>query len=81
MFTSFMNPEKEGSLETIAYVYQNVLKTMENLVVELLEKSFEKCIPIIVTNAENGWVEFTSAALMPRVYEIIKDKIPVLSTR
>jgi hypothetical protein len=54
---------------------------MENLVVELLEKSFERCIPIIVTNSENGWVEFTSASLMPKVYEIIKEKIPVLSTR
>lgn len=76
-----MNPEQEGNLDTIAYVYYEVLKEMENLVVELLKKASEKCIPIIVTNAEAGWVEFTSAKLMPKVYYLINEKIPVLSTR
>jgi len=54
---------------------------MQELVSELLNKASEKCIVIIVTNAESGWVEFTSAKLMPKVFDIITEKIPVLSTR
>lgn len=36
---------------------------------------------MIVTNALEGWVEYSSYYLMPRVHKIIKESIPVLSAQ
>ena len=65
----------------VHYIFQKVLAEMEDLVAKLLEKASEQCIVVIVTNADVGWVEFTSAKLMPKVFHIIQKQIPVLSTR
>ena len=79
--TSYFNPEKEGNLTVVADIYKEVLLQMDQAVMDLFEKAFQNCIPIIVTNAVQGWVEFTSSKLLPRAHEIIMKSIPVLSTR
>jgi hypothetical protein len=79
--TSYFNPEREGNLDVVAETYKEVLVLLQNTLLDLFQKAFENCIPIIVTNAVPGWVEFTSYKLLPKIHKIIAERIPVLSTR
>ena len=36
---------------------------------------------IIVTNAQEGWVEYSAFYLLPRVFKVIKEQIPVISAQ
>ena len=36
---------------------------------------------VIITNAKHGWVEYTSNIFLPKVYQLIKKYIPVISAR
>jgi len=66
--TTYFNPEKEGNLDVVAETYKDILIELDNLLIDLFEKSFKNCIPIIVTNAVQGWVEFTSSKLLPKAH-------------
>lgn len=47
----------------------------------MLEKFLVRAKVIIITNAKNGWVEYSSSLLMPRVHQMIMKYIPVISAR
>lgn len=47
----------------------------------MLEKFLVKAKVLIITNAKNGWVEYSSSLLMPRVHQMIMKYIPVISAR
>ena len=36
---------------------------------------------LIVTNAKEGWVEYSSYHLMPRVHQLIETYVPVVSAQ
>ena len=49
--------------------------------VKLLESYLRVARVLIITNAKQGWVEYSSSILMPQVYQMIKKYIPVISAR
>jgi len=50
-------------------------------VLALLEKFLKFGKVLIITNARKGWVEYSSAYLLPRVHRLITSQIPVISAR
>lgn len=48
---------------------------------EMLTKMLKFGKVIIVTNAQEGWVEYSSFYLLPRVFKVIKEQIPVISAQ
>jgi hypothetical protein len=50
-------------------------------VIELLEKMILFGRVIIVTNAKENWVEYSSYFLLPRVHSLIELYIPVISAQ
>jgi len=79
--TSFLNPT--GYVDT-----RKSLSTAAKQHLTKLEESVEKVLRIatslgktyIITNAQEGWVEYSSKMYMPKVFEAIKD-IKVISAR
>lgn len=57
------------------------LRDLEDSVVQLLEKALEYGRVIIVTAAESGWVELSSALFMPKVVPFLHTQIKVVSAR
>jgi hypothetical protein len=51
------------------------------VVLELLEKMIMFGKVIIVTNAKQGWVEYSSYYMMPRVHSLIDLYIPIVSAQ
>ena len=68
----------------ISFIYQSLQKIEQN-VYKLFEEILNYCsIFYIITNAESGWVEYTSSKYMPFVFNFILsnlDKIKIISAR
>ena len=45
----------------------------------MLDKMISFAKVIIVTNAKEGWVEYSSYYLLPRVHRLIETYVPVFS--
>jgi len=63
----------EGALEP--------LRTLDEKVAKFLEKATSFGQVIIITNAEEKWVAYTGLGYLPKSYEIIQEKIQVISAR
>ena len=56
------------------------LEKLEKSVLQLINISLSKGEVFIITNASEGWVEYTSSKYYPKFYEIL-DKIKIISAR
>ena len=80
MCTSYVAP---GGVLNVGEMKQNDklnMKSLDQLVSNLLKKSLDKGHVFIITNAAYGWVEFSSKKLYPLTYNILK-KIKIISAR
>lgn len=79
--TSFLNPTGyyDESLE-IPEMAKKHLEKLEKAVEKVLRASIKLGKTYIVTNAAEGWVQFSSKKYMPGVYEALK-KVEVISAR
>lgn len=51
------------------------------MVLELLEKMILFGQVVIITNAKQGWVEYSAYHMMPRVHSLIDLYVPVISAQ
>ena len=68
-------------MENLARIHKEELAAIEDQVVTMLEKFLEVSKVLIVTNAREGWVEYSSSILLPKVHQMIVNHIPVKSAR
>lgn len=64
----------------ISQELQNQLTALETAVIELLTKAKTYGTVVIITNSENGWVEYSANRFLPRVVPYLQD-IRVISAR
>ena len=79
--TSFLNPTGfyDENLE-IPELAKKHLEKLEKAVEKVLKESIKYGKTYIVTNAAEGWVQFSSKKYMPKVYEALQ-KVEVISAR
>ena len=58
-----------------------MLQRLETVLLSLLDKMIKFAKVLIVTNAKEGWVEYSSYYLLPRVYQLIETYVPVVSAQ
>lgn len=68
-------------LQAMARNNMQILNSLQRAVLELLEKMIMFGRVIIVTNAKQGWVEYSSYYMLPRVSQLIELYIPVISAQ
>ena len=56
------------------------MTTLESAAVKILEMAINYGKTYIITNAAEGWVEFSSSKFMPEVFKILH-KVTVISAR
>lgn len=56
-----------------------LLNSLQKVVLELLERMILFGNVVIITNAKQGWVEYSAYHMLPRVYSLIDLYIPVIS--
>jgi hypothetical protein len=78
--TTYLNPNGYATNDPVPEAYYPILKKLEDAAWNILEKSLEKGKVFIITNAAEGWVQFSSQKYMPRVYDLL-DKLTVVSAR
>lgn len=59
---------------------KSTFRDLEAKVARTMLKCIDTGFLVIVTNAENGWVEQSSKLLMPKVWKLL-DRVPVISAR
>lgn len=79
--TSFFlkQDDKNDDLTDIAKANKTTLIQIQRQVLTLLENLIAIGKVVIVTNAKEGWVEFSSFHMLPRVHQLIETYIPVIS--
>jgi len=80
MCTSYVAPGGVLNVEEMKQNDKLNMKSLDQLVSNLLKKSLDKGHVFIITNAAYGWVEFSSKKLYPLTYNILK-KIKIISAR
>ena len=79
--TSFLNPTGfYDETSEVPEIAKKHLEKLEKAVEKVLTSSVKHGRTFIVTNAAEGWVQFSSQKYMPLVYEALK-KIEVISAR
>jgi len=69
-------------IKSMTSVMKSVLKPLDESASKLLNKSTESGNVYIITNAEDGWVQYSAQVFLPKTYAIIKEKnINVISAR
>jgi len=58
-----------------------ILSSLQKIVIELLSRMIWFGKVIIITNAKQGWVEYSSFYMLPRVHSLINMYIPVISAQ
>ena len=81
--TSFFlrSGEDASNLEAMARANMSILNSLQKVVMELLERMILFGRVVIITNAKQGWVEYSSYYLLPRVHSLIELYIPVISAQ
>ena len=80
--TSAFSPKTQEEMETIARLNQELFLQIDDIVENLLKKASEgHSKVIIVTNAHNSWVDYSSQMLMPKTAKLLKEQIKVISAR
>ena len=78
--TSFLNPNGVANDDPVPESYQEFLSKLEEVVIDILTVSLKHSRVYIITNAAQGWVEFSSRKYMPKVHKML-DKLTVVSAR
>ena len=68
-------------LEQMANQNRAMLQRLELVLLSLLDKMIKFAKVLIVTNAKEGWVEYSSYFLLPRVHQLIETYVPVVSAQ
>ena len=58
-----------------------MLVSVQNALLKLMDKMIKFGKILIVTNAKEGWVEYSSYHLLPRVHQLIETYVPVVSAQ
>jgi hypothetical protein len=77
--TSFLNPTGSGNFDLPLNVKLQ-LKKLEKASFDLLSESIKYGEVYIITNAADGWVEFSSKKYLPKLTKIL-EKVTVMSAR
>lgn len=78
--TSYLNPGGYATNEPIPDSVLPILAKLEAAAYNILKNSISKGKVYIITNAAEGWVQFSSHKYMPTVYDLL-DKVTVISAR
>ena len=78
--TSFINPSGVYQHVELGTVVQQHIKLLEQTAKKMLELAVKYGRVYIITNAAEGWVEFSANKFMPDVCEVL-DKITIISAR
>ena len=68
-------------LAEMAVKNRDMLANLEAILLALLDKMIKFAKVLIVTNAKEGWVEYSSYFLLPRVHQLIETFVPVVSAQ
>ena len=68
-------------LDSMGRQNMRMLVQVQNQLLQLLEKMIKFAKVLIVTNAKEGWVEYSSYFLLPRVHQLIETYVPVVSAQ
>mmetsp|Transcript_5638 Transcript_5638/g.9709 ORF Transcript_5638/g.9709 Transcript_5638/m.9709 type:complete len:134 (+) Transcript_5638:354-755(+) len=66
--TTFLDPEDEKDMENLLKTHKRVLDAIQDEVIKLLENFLRVSKVLIITNAKQGWVEYSSSILLPKVH-------------
>jgi hypothetical protein len=69
------------NLEQMAKKHMAMLNSLQRVVLELLERMVLFGSVAIITNAKQGWVEYSAYHMLPRVHSLIDLYIPVISAQ
>lgn len=78
--TTFLNPNGFISADPVPLSYFTFLTKLEDVVITILSNCLKLGKVFIITNAAEGWVEFSSQRYMPKVSKLLS-KIIVISAR
>jgi len=79
--TTFLNSKRIfNSLEKLTKFERHKILELEELILQLLTLCVDKGDVYIITNAESGWVEYSSKLIYPRITNILQ-KINIISAR
>jgi hypothetical protein len=78
--TTFLNPNGVANDDPVPEEYLEFLKKLQELVIKMLMTSIQHGKVYIITNAAQGWVEFSAKKYMPEVNKIL-DKVTIISAR
>jgi hypothetical protein len=68
--------------ETLRERFAGPLGTIEDEAIKLVKACLEHALVVVITNAKQGWVEFSSSFFMPRLHTIMmRGYLRVLSAR
>ena len=73
--------QKTTDLQQMARKNMRMLVQVQNELLKLLDKMVKFAKVLIVTNAKQGWVEYSSYFLLPRVHQLIETYVPVVSAQ
>lgn len=78
--TTFLNPDGYVVSGPVPNSFLPFLLKLEKVVVEILTESLKHGKVLIITNAAEGWVEYSSRKYMPKVHKLLH-KVTVISAR
>jgi phenylpropionate dioxygenase-like ring-hydroxylating dioxygenase large terminal subunit len=79
--TTYLDPEDVQDMQNLAKSHKKILNAISEQVIRLLENFLRVSRVMIITNAKQGWVEYSSLIFMPAVHNMIKKHVPVISAR
>ena len=80
MCTSYLAPTGVLDEEESKQIDKNIIKSLDQLVANLLTKSIENGQVFIITNAAHGWIEYSAKKLYPLTSKVLK-QIKIVSAR
>lgn len=78
--TTFLNPDGYVSSAPLAEQYRSIISKLDEASSNILTKSIEQGKVFIITNAAEGWVQFSAKKYLPEVEKLLS-KVTVISAR
>ena len=66
-------------LQAMARKNMRMLVQVQKALLTVLERMIKFAKVVIVTNAKEGWVEYSSYFLLPRIHQLIETYVPIVS--
>ena len=83
--TSFFQTQEDDNgnvatdLQAMARKNMRMLVQVQKALLTVLERMIKFAKVVIVTNAKEGWVEYSSYFLLPRIHQLIETYVPIVS--